>query len=111
RISELGARIDEIRGQSLLTDAKLVEALRSEQREYQLPLGPAKAPQVAEWLANDRELDVIDDAVPPDTQFPLTSDEMYELVRILRSVAASDAEASLEDLPTEEWIPTQADIS
>ncbi|WP_260405831.1 histone-like nucleoid-structuring protein Lsr2 [Microbacterium sp. G2-8] len=110
RSRELGTRIDELREQIRLTDAKLVEALRSEQREYPLPSGPARAPQVAEWLAKDRDLDIVDDAVAPEVRFPLTDDEVHELVGFLRTVSSADSEASLQDLPTDEWIPTQTDL-
>ncbi|WP_423463342.1 hypothetical protein ACO229_00475 [Promicromonospora sp. MS192] len=48
RISELGARIDELRESLRRTDLDLVEALRSEQRELEIPTGPARAREVAE---------------------------------------------------------------
>lgn len=107
RIAELGVTIDSLRESLVRIDAALVEALRSEEREYQLPSGPAKAPQVAGWLADDREFDLIDDRVPVDAPVPITTDEMTELVAGLRSISQEDAAQAVLDLPLETWIPTE----
>ena len=110
RIVELGSTIDALRVSLRQIDAALVEALASEEREYQLPTGAAKAPQVAEWLANDRHLDLIDDFVPIDAPFPLTADELAELLSDLRSVSPDDAGQSVLDLPLESWLPTAPEL-
>ncbi|MFP3712660.1 AAA domain-containing protein [Puerhibacterium sp. TATVAM-FAB25] len=110
RIAELGARVDTLRESLLRIDADLVEALRSEQREYPLPGGQAKAPEVAQWLATDRHLDVVEDRVPLDSPPPLTLAELDELAHLLAAVTTQDAEASVLDLPVEAWLPTAADL-
>ncbi|MCR1981440.1 AAA domain-containing protein [Cellulosimicrobium cellulans] len=110
RIAELGARIDELRESLQKIDHSLVEALRSEQREYPLPEGPARAPQVAEWLAVNRELDVLDDRVPTDSAVPVTDAELAELATALRSTSAQDAEVAILDLPEDSWLPTGAEL-
>lgn len=111
RIEELGARIDELRVSLRRTDLDLVDALRSEQRELDLPTGPARAKEVAEWLAVDRHLDVVRDAVPVGSEFPVTVDEMAELCESVRSIAAEDVASALLDLPEAGWLPTSAYLS
>jgi len=110
RCFELGLKVDQLREAIQRTDAALVEALRSEQREYQLPSGSARAPQVSEWLATQREVDVIEDQVPLDAVFPVTAEELAELAEILRSTSVEDAGAALLALPEAEWLPTAADL-
>ncbi|GAA4688782.1 AAA domain-containing protein [Promicromonospora umidemergens] len=110
RIKELGGRIDELRDSLRRTDLDLVEALRSEQRELDLPAGPARAKEVAEWLAKDRHLDVIGDAVPVGSEFPVGVDEMTELRESVRSITVEDATSALLDLPDVDWLPTAADL-
>nr|WP_306461812.1 histone-like nucleoid-structuring protein Lsr2 [Microbacterium sp. ZXX196] len=110
RITELGAKVDALRESIARTDAALVLALQSEQREYPLPSGPARAAEVSQWLAGHAALDVIDDRVQPDAELPISSDELAEMAEILRSVSADDAEASVLTLPDAEWLPTAADL-
>jgi very-short-patch-repair endonuclease len=111
RISELGARIDELRESLRRTDLDLVEALRSEQRELEIPTGPARAREVAEWLARDRHLDVVRDAVPVGSTFPVSVEEMVDLCDGVRGITPSDAASALLDLPEAEWLPTAADLA
>lgn len=106
RIAELGARIDSLRDSLRRLDASLVEALQSEQQELDIPGGRARAPQVAEWLADGRELDVIDEAVPADSVAPLDEAEFQELCDILRRVDLADADAAIRELPTVDWLPS-----
>lgn len=110
RIAELGARIDELRESLRRTELSMVEALRSEHREFSIPAGPAKAREVAEWLARDRNFDVIRDEVPDDGQFPLTVDELIELIEIAQEVTPNDATLCGMDLPEDSWLPTSADL-
>ncbi|WP_388006874.1 AAA domain-containing protein [Georgenia deserti] len=110
RIAELGEMIDQIRENLRRTDLALVEALRSEQREYPLPTGPARAPQVAEWISEHRDVDVISDPVPPESVVPLTAGELTELRDLSRSIEASDAEQAVLDLPVDSWLPTAAEL-
>lgn len=109
-ISELGSRIDALRDSLQRTDAQLVEALRSEQREYTLPSGPSRAADVARWLSSTRHLDVISDDIAEGTALPLTTDELTELVELLGGVPATDATAAVLDLPLESWLPTQSEL-
>lgn len=111
RIAERGHEIDDLREELRRIDASLVEALRSEQREFPLPSGPAKAPQVAQWLAQNREFDVIPDGLDADTPFPLDHQEFAELVSPLRSISPEDAAAAVQDLPTESWVPVGDEIA
>lgn len=110
RIAELGEKIDQIREDLRRTDLALVEALRSEQREYPLPTGSARAPQVAEWVSARRGVDVISDSVPPESAIPLTASDLTELQDLSRSIGTSDAEMAGLDLPVESWLPTAADL-
>lgn len=106
RITELGQTVDELRDQIRRTDAQLVEALRSEQREYPTPKGPGKAPEVAQWLAADRGLDVIPDAVPAMSHLPLTAEELADLSDLLATIDAADERACADDLPLDDWLPS-----
>lgn len=110
RIIELGAKVDALRDSIARTDAALVLALQSEQREYSLPSGPARAPEVARWLAEQREVDVIEDHVPVDAELPISVDELAELSGVLRATAPDDAEASILSLPDAAWLPTAAEL-
>lgn len=110
RISELEARVDELRDSVARTDAALVRALQSEQREYELPEGWSKAPQVAAWLARDRELDVISDRVPLDARFPITAEEFSELVALVRAIALEDRHAAVLNLPNVPWLPSAGEL-
>lgn len=110
RITELGARVDELRENLLRIDAALVEALRSEEREFHLSKGPVRAPQVAEWLSENREMDLVGDRVPVDSALPITPDELAELCSLLSSVSLDDEEAALLDLPNKPWLPTGAEV-
>lgn len=110
RIAELGTTVDALRESIARTDAALVRALQSEQREYPLPTGPARAPQVAEWLAERRELDVIKDRVPVDAKMPITPEELAELAQILRETSAEDAAASALTLPEASKLPAAATL-
>lgn len=111
RIAELGSTIDSRRDSLHRIDAALVEALRSEQREYKLPTGPARAPEVAEWLVDNKHLDVVVDQVPTDAPLPVTPAELVELANLLRTVSAEDALAAILDLPVEEWLPSASDLA
>lgn len=106
RIAELGSTIDALSESIARTDAALVRALQSEQREYELPIGLQRAPQVAEWLADRRELDVTADWVPVAATFPVSTDELAELGEILRTDSAEGAEVAVLVLPEAEWIPS-----
>ncbi|MGO2112023.1 MAG: AAA domain-containing protein, partial [Pseudoclavibacter sp.] len=110
RIVELGSTVDALRESIVRTDTALVRALQSEQREYPLPTGPQRAPQVAEWLAERRDLDIIADRVPVEAPFPVSTDELAELGEILRTVTSEDNERAILDLPEEDWIPTATDL-
>ncbi|MGB2555653.1 AAA domain-containing protein [Cellulosimicrobium cellulans] len=108
RIVELGKKIDQVRENLRRTDLDLVEALRSEQREYALPMGSARAPQVAEWVGSRRGSDVVSDRVPARSRLPLTTNEVVELQDLARSVDKDDADHAARDLPVGDWLPSTA---
>ncbi|WP_137766967.1 AAA domain-containing protein [Curtobacterium sp. SGAir0471] len=110
RIADIAARVDELRDSVARTDASLVRALQSEQREYELPEGPSKAPQVAAWLARDRELDVISDRIPVHTAFPVTVEEFSELIELVRGISEDDSRAAVLNLPDAHWLPSGAEL-
>lgn len=100
RIAELGEQVDALRRSLTLTDKKLVEALASEQREYETPQGFKRAPELAQWLSEHRDIDVITDAVAVDAgKIPLSAGEFTDFVSALQSVSAEDREASIRELP------------
>lgn len=99
RISELNSSIDELRDAIARTDVALVEALRTEQQEFPLPTGSARAPDVAKWLAVERHLDCIPDSIDRDAHFPLTTDEYAEFISLAKRVSADDAKACMQNTP------------
>ncbi|PRZ08595.1 uncharacterized protein DUF559 [Isoptericola sp. CG 20/1183] len=110
RISELGDKIDQVRENLRRTDLALIEALRSEQREYPLPAGPVRAPQLAEWVTSRRGIDVIPDRVPAQSRIPLNPDELIELQDLAQTIDPGDAERAGLDLPDENWLPAGAQL-
>ncbi|MFJ5145676.1 AAA domain-containing protein [Curtobacterium sp. NPDC088465] len=110
RIAEVAARVDELRDSVARTDAALVRALQSEQREYELPNGSSKAPQVAAWLARDRELDVITDRIPVDATFPVTTEEFSELIDLVRGISPEDSREAVLNLPDVHGLPSGAEL-
>lgn len=96
--------IDQLRHELGQLDGQLSRALSDEAATYDLPTGVARAPEVATWLAEHRFLDVVPDDLPEEAEFPLSQQEFDVLVENLRSYTPADAEASLDDLPTDEWV-------
>ena len=106
RVKALGGEIDALRTTQARLDAALVGALRSEQELHDLPHGPAPAADVAKWLASDRQLDIIPDAVPADAELPLSPDGLAELAKLAEKLEPDDIRASTFDLPVADWLPT-----
>lgn len=100
RIAEMARNIDEARERLRRNDLDLVEALRSEEREFPLPTGPAKAPSVALWLTQNERLGLIPDPLTERTALPLTVDELSEFFTLAATIDPDDATAALQDLPT-----------
>lgn len=96
--------IDELREELKQLDSQLTRALSDEAATFELPTGFARAPEVATWLAEHRHLDIIPDDLLEGSKFPLSGHEFDTLVENLRSYSPTDAERSLEDLPTDGWL-------
>lgn len=111
KLHDLEQKIDQLRDTAARTDAALVDALRSESATYQLPEGRVRAPEVAEWLANDSHLDLVPDRVPPRTPLPISADEFRILAELARSLAPEDVAATVLDLPTSDWVPSTTDLT
>lgn len=109
-ISDGERMIDDLRQELQELDAQLTRALSDEASTYELPTGIARAPEVATWLAEHRFLDVIPDDLSRGARFPLLASEVATLIDTLQSYSPADAEASLDDLPTEDWLWDEATL-
>lgn len=105
RLAELGAQIDSLRDDLRRADLALVEALRSETREYPLPIGSRRAPEVAAWVADHRSVESIPDDVPAHSVPPLSASELREFATLSASVSSDDAQAARLKLPLADWLP------
>ncbi|MCE0536925.1 AAA domain-containing protein [Kineosporia rhizophila] len=115
-VAGLEAELDQVRAQLAEVERAVLEALRTEDAEWDLPSGPNgrertphRAPQVARWLSeNEPELGRIPDELPVDAVPPLTPDELNRLFELSERLGPGDAHALRTtrprgDLPT----PTQ----
>ncbi len=111
RIDELARQIDTARDEQRLTDLALVEALRSESREFPLPTGPARAADVAAWVSSNQHLNLIADPLTPDATMPLSADDLRELFAFATDIDPTDAGAALAELPATSELPTAATLT
>jgi very-short-patch-repair endonuclease len=94
RVAELGDQVEQLRIAIRQTELALVEALRSEESEFDLPSGPAKAAEIAAWLAaRQTQLGHIPDRIPRGTGLPLTDPEIADLHRLCTDLAPDDVTA------------------
>jgi very-short-patch-repair endonuclease len=97
QVKLLGQKIDTLQDQLRRCDNELQQVLASEQSEFILPNGSKRAGEVAEWVSNNHEVDVIPDDIALDTKFPLTIAEFDEFVHLCRVITPQEAAASTFD--------------
>ncbi|MBK8078178.1 MAG: AAA family ATPase [Kineosporiaceae bacterium] len=107
RVAELGQHVEELRVAIRQTELAMVEALRTEESEFDLPGGPAKAAEVAAWVAgHEAEFGHIPDRVSRGAGLPLTDVEIAELCRLCRDLAPDDVSAARMQRPPTGELPT-----
>lgn len=90
-IAELETQLDKVRDEFRHTENLLVEALRNEEREFPLPTGTHRAPEVAQWVtAHTSHLGQVIDALTQDTACPISPSDFAEVVRLTRSLESED---------------------
>ncbi|WP_331283108.1 AAA domain-containing protein [Kineosporia babensis] len=105
-IGQLEAELDRVRGNLHGVEQAVLEALRTEDAEWELPAGPQKAPQVAQWLTeNEATLGLIPDELALDAVLPLSEVELARLFELSERITPADAQAlgvrrPRTDLPT-----------
>ena len=104
KLEELGVEIDNSRERARRIDLDLVEALSSEQREFELAEGPTRAPDVALWVSERSHLCYISDEIEASNAFPLTVAELEELQRLARDLSPEDVKSALSELPVGDWL-------
>lgn len=106
RIAKLEKRVDKCREKLLRSDAKLVDALQREQREFELPHGFERAGEVAKWITENRKFDLIDDPIPYEPPKSAISEAKFARVKYLvKKNDKSISRKALKILPNEDWIP------
>ncbi|MCD5317005.1 AAA domain-containing protein [Kineosporia babensis] len=111
KIAELKTQVEDLRIKIRQTDLKSVEAMRSEQSEFPLPNGPAKAGEVARWVHGQADvLGVVPDRVPADVSLPFSPAECIELHRLCRDLATSDLRALRQDRPKPGLLPVGSEL-
>jgi very-short-patch-repair endonuclease/polyhydroxyalkanoate synthesis regulator phasin len=111
RITELEEHVDSLREQIAALDKRLVEALSSEGRLFTgFQNGPVYASDLAQWIASQRHLDVIEDRIATDTPFPLSDDEYTRLLDVLQQVNDDDVSSCLLDLPRRDEMLTATEL-
>lgn len=110
-IDELHRQLDATREELSLTDKQLVDALRSEEAEFSLAEGKAKAAEVARWLREMAPtLDRIPDSVPADQSCPLAPVEFTELTDLLQALDRSDILEFERRRPRSVDLPTAGEL-
>ncbi|MCE0539884.1 AAA family ATPase [Kineosporia rhizophila] len=111
KVAELKAQIEDLRIQIRQSDLKSVQALRTEQSEFPLPTGPAKAGDVARWVHDHAEtIGVIADRIPAGTALPLNQAERLTLHRLCRDLPAADIRALRLDRPAPGDLPVGSQL-
>lgn len=111
KIRDLGLQVDALREDQRRTDLALVEALRGEEREFVLPAGSARAPDVAIWLARHQQLNLVPDALRADAQLPLSHGELIEFFGLATDIEASDASGAVLDFPKSTDVPSGSELA
>ncbi|WP_018505716.1 AAA domain-containing protein [Parafrankia discariae] len=112
QVAGLAAELDAARSRTRALELELVELLRGEEREFELPHGRARAADVSEWLArNERELGRIPDRLDPAAPVPLRPDELADLVTLARRIPPDEAAAAGRSLPDPTALPGATALS
>lgn len=112
QLEELAAELDSTRTRQRSLELQLLDLLRDEAAEFPLADGPAKATEVAAWLAeHEAEWGRIPDALEPGHDLPVTSEELTELYQLLTGISLVDAEAARLSLPSAGTLPSGADLA
>ncbi|WP_239308325.1 MULTISPECIES: AAA domain-containing protein [unclassified Frankia] len=110
-LEALARDLDAARARERNLELRLVDLLRDEAAEFELPEGPAKAAQVSAWLArHEAEWDRIPDRLAAGRRPPLTLGEFTDLVRLAGMVNVADAAAAHSLLPDLTVIPSTGDL-
>ncbi|MBT0771177.1 AAA family ATPase [Kineosporia sp. J2-2] len=105
-VAALEAELDRVREQLRGVELAVLEALRTEDAEWDLPAGPEKAPQVARWLTeHESTLGLIPDELPVEAVPPLSPPELTRLFELSEQLRPADVHALRTsrppgDLPT-----------
>ncbi len=99
QIVQLSHRMDECEKRLTLIDQDLMGILASETERFETPDGPMRADDVAKWVRDNTDLNVVPDRIEPGTQTPLTIDEFKEYVRLCSTLSVDDVAECRKDLP------------
>lgn len=105
RIVHLSRRMDECEKRLGQIDRDLMGILASETRRFETPDGMMRADDVAKWVRDNTDLNIIPDRIQPGTQAPLSVDEFTEYVNLCSTLSDEDVAACMQDLP-DDSLPT-----
>ncbi|GLY26763.1 AAA domain-containing protein [Kineosporia sp. NBRC 101731] len=109
-IVRLEAELDRVREQLRGIELAVLEALSTEDAEWELPSGPAKAPEVARWLTeHEPELGLIPDELPVDALSPLSPADLARLFDLSERLTPTDSHALRTARPRGD-LPTPAQL-
>ena len=99
QIVQLSHRMDECEKRLALIDQDLMGILSSETERFETPDGPMRADDVAKWVRDNTDLNIIPDRIESGTQAPLTVDEFKEYVRLCSTLSVDDVMECRKELP------------
>lgn len=99
QIIRLSHRMDECEKRLALIDQDLMGILASETERFETPNGPMRADDVAKWVRDNTDLNVVPDRIESGTQAPLTIDEFKEYVRLCSTLSVDDVAECRKNLP------------
>ncbi|TCJ33789.1 AAA domain-containing protein [Parafrankia sp. BMG5.11] len=112
QVAGLAAELDAVRSRTRALELELVELLRGEEHEFELPHGRARAADVSEWLArNEHELGLVPDRLDPVAPPPLRPGELVDLVALARQISPEEAAAAGRPLPDPTALPGATPLS
>ncbi|TFE33756.1 DNA helicase [Frankia sp. B2] len=99
-VKALAEELDAARATARALELRMIDLLAGEAREFELPHGRERAPEVASWLAERaEELGFVPDRLDPTRALPLGPAELAELYRTAREITPADARAAAGNLP------------
>jgi very-short-patch-repair endonuclease len=111
----LARDLDELRERLRRVERSVLAALQTEDEEFVLPSGSARAPDVARWLTDQAgDLDRIPDQLDPFAALPLPLQELQELFELSAQLNADDIAAlgshrpKAGDLPSASYLAQTA---